>query len=490
MESMDARQTLWGNSGIYRSRYEKTATALIAVQRALEDRRPLGGAEEEFFDDYAVVATASPELFTTIWEDPFSYFWTRRSYELVGLRLLPTDVPYELRRYCLAIGASNPREALKLHLQEFKRFVIALDLMTGATRRFQEPLELKLPASIPGTPYSILGAGPVRIVGVASGALEVEHSGRTLRLAPDDGVGDSQTPRLITRPSIQLGDLEFTLKPETFCLPGVGPAEALLNIPEEFQQQQIPLLKRALALVERHQPDAFRQMGDLIKVIAMKPPMAGDYSNVSLSDFPGALILSAVPEPYWVADSLIHELYHNRMFFITEEEPVFADAEPDGDADDPGELYSPWRTDLRPPSALLHAQYVYTQVCKFWFSVWQSGETNGLRKAYVEDQAVRWISTIKIGAHQLRKRTAFSESGDALFTEMEKEVASLSALYRTMGLSPGAPATLVRPDGEIVVGGTDGQRALSIMDTIRQHQERYDSHRQCADLDAILLDLE
>src|SRR5271154_3252413 len=182
MKSNDARQILWGSSGVYRSRYEKTATALIAVQRALEDRRPLDGAEEEFLDHYAIVAAAGPELFTTIWEDPFSYFWARRSYELVGLCLLPTDVPYELRRYCLAIGASSPREALRLHLQEFKRFVIALDLMTGATRRFQEPLELKLPASIPGTPYSILGAGPVRIVGVVAGALEVEDSGRILRL--------------------------------------------------------------------------------------------------------------------------------------------------------------------------------------------------------------------------------------------------------------------------------------------------------------------
>jgi HEXXH motif-containing protein len=479
-----------GDSEVYRNRYEKTATALIAVQRALEHHQhhqPLGVSVGDFLRDYAMLANASPEIFTRIWEDPFSYFWARRAYELVGVSLQPAEVPYELQRYCVAIGASNPREALTLHLQQFKRFLVALDLMTGATRRFDQPLVLNLPASIPGTPYSILGTGPIRVVGVVPGALEVEHSGRILRLASDADVTDSQTPRIVRRPTIQYGDLELTLKPETFCLPSVGPAAALFNIPAEFQQQQIPILEHGLALIRRHHPEAFQHMSDLIKVIAMKPPAAGDYSNVSLSDFPGAFILSALPQPYWIADSLIHELYHNRMFFITEDEPVFADSEPDGDADDPGEFYSPWRTDLRPLSGLLHALYVYTEVCKFWFSVWQSGETNGPLRAYVQDQAVRWMSAIKIGAHQLRKRTAFTEFGEALFTEMEKEVASLSVLYRTMGLSREAPAMLVHPNGEIVIGGTDGrQRLLSIMDTIRQHQSRYDIHQQCTDLDAIL----
>src|SRR5208337_2492872 len=109
-----------------------------------------------------------------------------------------------------------------------------------------------------------------------------------------------------------------------------------------------------------------------------------------------------------------------------------------------------------PLSGILHAFYVYTSVCKFWFSVWQSGETNGSRRAYVEDQAVRWISAIRIGAQQLRTRARFTEFGAALFKEMEHEVASLSAVGRTLGLSALAPAMLVLPGGDIVIGGTDG----------------------------------
>ena len=186
-DPMDARQILWTDNGAYRLRYEKTATALVAVQRALESRRPLLGEEDEFLQLYTVIASAAPELFTKIWEDPFSYFWARRAYELVGLCLKPTDVPFELRRYCLAIGANDPREALNLHLQEFKRFVVALEMMTGGTRRFREPLETTLPVSIPGTPYSVLGSGRIQVIGVTGTTLDVAGSGRNSRLTPGAG---------------------------------------------------------------------------------------------------------------------------------------------------------------------------------------------------------------------------------------------------------------------------------------------------------------
>jgi len=360
-------------------------------------------------------------------------------------------------------------------------------MLTGGTRRFTQPLLTSLPLSIPGTPYSILGRGTVQVMGVSATALDVAVGEHTSRLVSDVCAADSDAPRLVTRPSLHYGDVEVVFKPEAFCLPGIGDSTVLRELPDEFQKQHIALVEKALALVDRHQPDVLRQLGDLIKVIAMKVPMSGGYSNVSLSDLPGAFVLSAVQEPYWIADSLIHEFFHNRLFFITEEEPIFADAEPDQDADEPGEFYSPWRTDLRPLSGVIHALYVYTGVCKFWFSVWRSGETDGLRRAYVEDQALRWMYAIRIGTHQLRARAQFTEFGAKLFNEMEQEAESLWSAGQLLGLTPSAPAMLVHPDGHFIVGGVDKSgRTLSIIDTVRQHQERYDLHRQCADLDAIL----
>lgn len=67
---MDAQVILWTDTDVYRRRYEKTATALIAVERTMRARRPLGGGEDEFLQLYEFIAAANPESFTQVWEDP------------------------------------------------------------------------------------------------------------------------------------------------------------------------------------------------------------------------------------------------------------------------------------------------------------------------------------------------------------------------------------------------------------------------------------
>ncbi len=78
-----------------------------------------------------------------------------------------------------------------------------------------------------------------------------------------------------------------------------------------------------------------------MRLIAFNSPTEGSFPNVSFSDLPGAFILSAVREPYWLADALIHELLHNRLFFIIERGEILER----GEGAEPSEFYSPWRDD-------------------------------------------------------------------------------------------------------------------------------------------------
>lgn len=105
---MDAHEILWTDTGPYQQRYEKTATALMAVERALHLRRPLRGGEDEFLALCGYLAAAPPETFTTIWEDPFSYFWARLAYELTGWCLNPEPLPEVLASYCASLGTDDP----------------------------------------------------------------------------------------------------------------------------------------------------------------------------------------------------------------------------------------------------------------------------------------------------------------------------------------------------------------------------------------------
>ncbi len=482
-QSVDAQTILWTDTEVYQRRYEKTATALMAVERALRARRPLRGGENEFLSLYPALEAAVPETFTTIWEDPFAYFWARLAYELVGWCLNPEPLPPGLAKYCAALGTDDPDRALALHLEDFKKFILALDLNSGSARRFEHPLETTLPFSIPGARFSLLGRGRILVGGSNNGTLEVVYDGTAMHLDLGASVSDPMMPRLVERPVVHYGDFELTLKPETFCVPGVAAARAFIDLADDYQEQFVPLVQEGLALVERHAPVALEHMRELVQVVAFKPPAVADYSNVSFSDLPGAFILSAVREPYWIADAFIHEFLHNRLFFIAEGGELLADT---GETTESGEFYSPWRDDLRPLSGLLHAVYVYIGVAKFWSSVCRSGETSGSRREYAEDQAVRAVVDPQIGVAQLRRYATFTEIGIDLFRDMEREVASLIVSMRALNLSPAAPAAIVRGDGQIVPFGVaaDGHR-LSIIESIREHAAKFDTRHQC-DLKAIL----
>jgi hypothetical protein len=187
-------------------------------------------------------------------------------------------------------------------------------------------------------------------------------------------------------------------------------------------------------------------------------------------------------EPYWMADALIHEMLHNRLFFILDRDEIL-DGVPEGE--ELGAFYSPWRDDLRPLSGLLHAVYVYIGVCKFWFAVWRSGETSGTRRDYAQDQAVRAALNLKIGTTQLRRHANFTTAGIGLFAEMEREVDALFAAMRELNVSSHAPAVVARADGQIVPFDKTG-RAISILDSILEHAAKYDTPRQCGDLKSLL----
>jgi HEXXH motif-containing protein len=287
--------------------------------------------------------------------------------------------------------------------------------------------------------------------------------------------------RIIERPEAVLGDCRLLLRPETFYLHGIEAADALRNVPEEFQREQVDLIEQALRLVQRHHPMAFDHLCELVQVIALKPAASGNYSNISYSDLAGAFILSAVQEPYWIADALIHETFHNRLFFIQEMDPILADP------DDEKGYYSPWREDLRPLNGLLHAVYVYVQVCRFWCAVWRSTETSGIKREYVQDQGARASLQLRIAAHLLRQFGKFTAQGSELFEALENNVDAVCAEVEAAGMRADGAAMIVRSNGQIVFGeiGSNGE-PLSIVDTVRQHAFRYDKRAQCPHLETIL----
>jgi len=473
---------LWKDTRTYRRRYEKSASALVATARALERNRPLGGREKEFLALYRATADADARLFTDVWLDPTAYFWVRMAYQLTATCLSGSPLPPLAEAYCADVGAARPEDALATHLDGFKRFVLALRLAAKGRVRFSRPLDVTLPLAIPATGLSLVGDGVVRIHALRGRRLELEHDGRraSIELVP----GRADGIEVAACPALAAGGVDVDLQPHALNLPGLGFAREVVKLPLEFQATHAGLVGEALTLVKRHHPRAHAHFARMMRLLVLKPCKMAGYSNLSHSDLPGAAIVSLLGDPYEMADTLIHELHHNRLFFIEEAGPFFRDSTA---AVLTQRYYSPWRDDLRPLHGLFHALYVYLPVAWFWLAVHRSAEVDASRRPYVTDRVLRIPRQLRIAAAVLRRHAELTERGAALFAEMEREVGAIGDAVRALELPADAPAIKLQLDGSLIAErGDPDERPLTVREAVTAHIARHDLQGQCGEIAPLL----
>lgn len=125
------------------------------------------------------------------------------------------------------------------------------------------------------------------------------------------------------------------------------------------------LVAEALEIIEAWRPSLANELRTICSAIQfVRDPTAHPDKIVSFSDdsVPGALFVSitqshSLLDPYDLADSLIHEYRHQKLYLLERRHPTTR----------PGALVvSPWREDLRPASGLLHAIFVFVELRRFW----------------------------------------------------------------------------------------------------------------------------
>jgi uncharacterized protein len=181
------------------------------------------------------------------------------------------------------------------------------------------------------------------------------------------------------------------------------------------------IVQEALAIIEAWRPDLLAEIRSISSEFQfIRDPEAHPAKIVSFSDnaVPGALYVSVRQEqgyvdPYDLADSIIHEHRHQKLYLLQDAACLL-------EADKPF-VRSPWRSDLRPPSGLLHAVFVFTHLLEFW-AHW---EANGSAK--LRDRARQNTSTTRKNlaeALPTLKATALTEIGSRLVSVLEERVAS------------------------------------------------------------------
>ena len=193
---------------------------------------------------------------------------------------------------------------------------------------------------------------------------------------------------------------------------------------EEIIKQSTALTKQALDIIESFSPELLAEIGRLSPDIQfVSDPEAQPDQAVSLSDnsTPGALYVgvevSGKPiNPFLLADSIIHEHRHQKLYLLQREATLL-------EADVPL-LKSPWRSDPRPPSGLLHALFVFVCLHEYWLYIAATGPLD------MREQAAKDIEQIRLRideAFPIMRGTKLTRRGLELVDLLESKYRSASS---------------------------------------------------------------
>jgi HEXXH motif-containing protein len=479
------RHLLWHSRDVFDARQEKSAAALVALAQELEAGGDLGGGEADFLDLFGRCCEVDADAFTRVWTDPSAYLWVRTGFDLLAA-CRGTAAPSErARSACSGTGEQEPATALRVHLEGFKRFALAAHWLAGEDCELAAPLRAPLPLALPGTELSIAGDGELELTSLRGGRLLGRRRGRALELdlaAP--GADGGPGPAVVACPVVRTEGCRLRLQPHAFhALPGLDHLAPVVEAGLPFHRAGEARVRRAVGIVARYEPHAFEQLRDRISLVGLKPQGKGSFTNTSHSDLPGAMVVSETRHPFDLAETLVHELHHNRLFCIEERGAFFAG---DGRVVDEPRHPSPWRDDPRPLHGILHGFYAYVAVTRFWWNVAQAGDVPPDVGTYARSRLARESLHLLLARHQLEAHGAFSDLGRACFREIGDAAAALRSEIRAGGILPGTPAWRCTPEGSLEPERDEAGRVRDVAGSVRRRLERLaPDSRRCALLEAL-----
>jgi HEXXH motif-containing protein len=361
------------------------------------------------------------------------------------------------------LESDDPRRLLGLHLEQFKRIALGAALVADAKLELRTPLFSSRSVALPGADGAIETAERVALGGVADGRV-LDASGRALPF--------------VRCAVARCGEVALPLQAHGYSVPGMGWSTPAALSDLAFQAARQPLVERGLALLARHAPATFAQIPALLRWLALNPIVEEYGENfASYSELPGAIAILAIENPHVIASATVHELHHNRLFFLEELEPLL-EGEQLG-THDQAAFFSPWREDPRPLRGLLHGAYVYVPEGRFWLDVLRSAREGDPIRRLATDRCARVPIQLELGLRQLERHGRFTARGQAAFARLAADARALAAEMRALVDPARSQATYIEADGRLVdyPSAIDG-RPLTSLRLVAEHVERCDREGQ------------
>lgn len=244
----------------------------------------------------------------------------------------------------------------------------------AAAIRATMPFDLEAPTPDGALVLPTLGA----LTGLTGPSLRIRSSGAGNPFAARPDWRGLRLLRARTRAGALTVELdEF---PPAFA-EATSPFPALAELRAEDREEWQRLFAAAVELIEWAVPELG---GPLSRGMRSVIPIAATLDGASLAtqtDAFGAAAMILPDTDAAMAVALLHEFQHSKLGALSELVPLVAD--------DTVDLYSPWRTEPRPASAVLHGAFAHAAVALFWSRLATRWQGVSATEAWAEAELAR-----------------------------------------------------------------------------------------------------
>lgn len=277
-----------------------------------------------------------------------------------------------LHAYANWLGIS--RLGLREHLiQKLDEFVFALVLLSKSTPKESITLKVKKNATLPLSAQMWRLHENVALELSPTTTVTSEENLEAVRVGLNSSGIETQA-EFSRLPSSKKFPLHIDLYSEASrsSFPGREQLPRVSEQEEEVLLKQIQVIEKALdyiGLVDSSITQYFEEVPNYFVPLIGPDGTLPSSSNSSVDTM---FWYSATNQPLLMAEMIIHEFSHQRVFRLQDKDPLI-DPEVHGSGWDICEIYSPWRDDPRPVNGVFHGFVVFTEAAKFWMSLINQG---------------------------------------------------------------------------------------------------------------------
>lgn len=167
-------------------------------------------------------------------------------------------------------------------------------------------------------------------------------------------------------------------------------------------------LSEGVTLVEQYWPEAYFELMENIQMVLPLKPQGHDPHNETISAFRGLIRTSARPS-YLAAQTLIHEMAHNKFNSILDIFTLFKSYE--------DEYWSPFVKSNRNVFAIMHGIYAFLNDLNI--SLRLSGNVTEITKLSISEYSIELIKNLEEAINIVSEKISLSVDGVALFSGIQ-----------------------------------------------------------------------